>query len=91
LRYSTVEGAGIDEEFITDSSAVSVRNKEKNGKIVITSANEDDVKEPELFQFREDLAHRPVQFLNHIAVEATLAFTQKVFRRADRHMRHRVR
>lgn len=42
---STVEGAGIDEEFITDSSAVSVRNKEKNGKIVITSANEEDVKE----------------------------------------------
>lgn len=42
---STVKGAEVKEEFITDSSAVSVRNKEKNGKIVITSANEEDVKE----------------------------------------------
>lgn len=42
---STVEGADVDDAFITDSSAVSVRNKDKNGKIVITSANEEDVKE----------------------------------------------
>jgi S-DNA-T family DNA segregation ATPase FtsK/SpoIIIE len=42
---STVEGADVDAEYTTECSAVSVRNKEKNGKIVITCANEEDVKE----------------------------------------------
>lgn len=42
---NTVEGADIDERYVTDGSAVSVRNKKKDGKVVITSANEEDVRE----------------------------------------------
>ena len=42
---STVKDADVDDGFTTDSSAVRIRNKEKNDKIVITSINEEDVKE----------------------------------------------
>ncbi|MGB6221033.1 FtsK/SpoIIIE domain-containing protein [Haloferula sp.] len=42
---STVPGAGIDPQFLTKHSAVNVRAIQRERKVVITCANEEDVKE----------------------------------------------
>ncbi len=60
---NTVEGANVEEAFITELSAVNVRNKEKNGKIVITSANEEDVK--------ESLGNKTIISIDDLANDAT--------------------
>src|SRR5688572_3466820 len=59
--------------------------------IVGREKNESAVVEAEPLQCLAELANRPVELLDHVAIESRDAFPAEFRRGEDRHMRHHVR